>query len=533
MARHSMGLALTTVLGLWATVPVLAQSADVFVEDVVRSRLAAGDTTTRVLILSRDPSPQPGETVTGQRRQGLTVDALSKILRSEAPILKPTGEAGVAAAVLTAKGLDAIAKTRGVVAVVEDLKLKRAMFDTHPLVQVDTFQKRGVLGKGQVVAIIDDGFDVAHPFIKDAIVGEACFGTNDKEGYVSLCPGGQEATTGAGVSANCSNTDLDCGHGTHVAGIVAGRGGKTDKGQSFDGVAPGAGLYTIKAVSREPDKNCAPAKPPCSTFLTSNVVQALKHIEEVSSKVNIVAVNLSLGSDRLFPFNCDRALKDPLANAYAEIINRLSAKGIAVVAAAGNSSRIAGVGLPACISGAMAVGSIERDGQVSRFSDTGIKVDLLAPGGDIFSAAPGGGYVAKSGTSMATPYVAGMIAMLREVAAPDLVPTANLLDALRRTGRMVRDPRNDLYFPVAQVEKAFRAMVDTKLAADKAFPPPAPASGQQPAAPAAAPAAAAPKPEPGLAGAPQPQRPAAAPAPSGGNINDIFKQTAPKANPLQ
>lgn len=537
MARHTGVLAVSAVWGLALTTSVLAQSASVFVDEVVREKLSAGDRTTRVLILSRDPSPQPGEAAPTQRRQGLTMDALSKVLRSEAPILKPTGEAGVAAAALTVKGLDAIARTKGVVAVVEDLKLKKAMFDTHPLVQVDSFQRRGMSGKDQIVAVIDDGFEVTHPFIASAIAGEACFSTNDKEaGYASLCPGGQEAVSGAGVAANCTK-DLDCDHGTHVAGIVAGRGGKTPQGQSFDGVAPAAKLYVIKAVSREPDKNCAPAKPPCATFLTSNVIQALKHIEDQAAKMNIVAVNLSIGSDRLFPFNCDRMPNSPLSAAYAEIINRLSAKGIAVIAAAGNSSRIAGVGMPACVSGAMAVGSIERDGQVSRFSDTGIKVDLLAPGGDILSSVPGGQYAAKSGTSMAAPYVAGIIALMRENASPAVVPTANLMDALRRTGRMVRDPRNDLFFPVAQVEKAFLALIDTKMAADKAFPPapaPAPAAGQQPAAtPAAAPAAAVPQPEPGLAGAPQPQRPASVPAPSGGSINDLLRQGAPKANPFQ
>lgn len=533
LRKGLMGLAF---LGM--TSSAWAQGA--FIDETLKSRMQAGEKAARVIIVTKevDAAAAAGKSA----RRGIDIGAVNKILRGEAPIVRPLGGATYGATV-TAKGLDALAKSKDVVAVVEDIEYQRAMFDTHPLVRVDAARQGGLTGKGTVVVVIDDGFDTSHPFIKDAVVGEACFGVNDEAaGLVSLCRERKIRDVGVGSAAACAKTNWDCEHGTHVAGIVGGRGAKTPKGEIFEGVATGAGLYLIKAFSHTPSKNDCGDPRGCGTFSASVLQTALEHVIEISKTMNIVAVNMSLGGG-LFSMNCEYT--DQKTQHYLPALKALTEKDIAIVVASGNNSNIWGISHPACLSDAFAVGSIDRDGLPSKFSNTGIKVDVLAPGGDIYSSVPGGGYDSMRGTSMAAPYVSGIIALVREKVPREVVPIRTVYDAIRRTGRVVRDNRNDLFFPVVQADRAVEAIVFSVKGELAAKLPTG--SGQQPAAtPVAAPVVpprpVAPAAEPGLAGAPQPvqpaavpqpQRPAAAPAPSGGGINDILRQTAPKANPFQ
>jgi len=145
-------------------------------------------------------------------------------------------------------------------------------------------------------------------------------------------------------------------------------------------------------------------------------------------------------------------------------VNALTAAGIFVVAAAGNTGD-AGCGSitdePATDPEAMTVGAVTRTGAVASFSSRGpvpgnpgaVKPDVLAPGTGIVSAAPGGGYRAESGTSMATPHVAGVVALMWS-ANPRLIGdidrTADILRSTARVGgltsseneRTCGDPRN-------------------------------------------------------------------------------------------
>lgn len=532
-----MGLAF---LGM--TSSAWAQGA--FIDETLKSRMQAGEKAARVIIVTKEVDEDKVADDDGAERSKAT-DGIAKILRSEAPNIRSLGDGSTHAATLTAKGLDALAKSKDVVAVVEDIVYKRAMFDTHPIVRVDEVQRAGLTGLGGVVVIIDDGFDTSHPFIRNAVVGEACFSeSNQANGLISLCRDRKTRDVGRGAASACGLQNWDCKHGTHVAGIVGGRGGpETPLGKPLEGVAPGVGLYLIKAYTHDYNETKCDDGPLCGSFYASTMQRALSHVISISKKFNIVAVNLSIGSDQSFSMNCETTSKS--AKYYLNNVNKLIQKNIAVIFSAGNEFRTWGVGHPACLTNAFAVGSIDKDEAISSFSNTGLKVDVLAPGRAILSAQAGGGYVPLNGTSMAAPYVTGIIALLREVAPKDRVPVQNIYDSIRRTGKVVQDSRNGLYFPIAQADKAIEAIRFTL--GEEARGRPMAGSGQQPAAtPVAAPVPpprpVAPAAEPGLAGAPQPvqpaavpqpQRPAAPPAPSGGGINDILRQTAPKANPFQ
>ncbi len=526
----SRGLVVACITATISTSGVLAQGA--FVDATVLDTLRSGSTT-RVIVIPREVAtatpPGASRQSTGNTSapaRGTTVDALTQILRTEAPIVRPMGANGMLSATLTARGVEILRNRDDIAAIIEDVQLRRAMFDTHPLVQVSNIQRAGLTGRGATVAVIDDGIDGTHPFLASAIVGEACFSSNDaRAGFASLCADRRDTVEGPGAAQNCT-ADVDCFHGTHVSGIVAGRGAQAPGGQSFNGVAPAAGIYAIKVASRLTAVDCSRTPSDCATMATSDVIRALEHVATVARRHNIVAVNLSLGSSRVFPFHCDRS-GDPLSARYGQIIDRLTSMGIAVIAAAGNSQRIAGVGQPACLSNVTAVGSIERDLQVSRFSDTGIKVDLLAPGGRILSSWPGGTYRAINGTSMAAPYIAGMIALMRERFPANVVPPQSLIEALRRTGQMIRDPRNDLHFPIAQLERAMLALIDTQRAAEEANRP-SPRTGN-----ASAPAAASehrpqPTPQSGPpAAAATPPAPAQAAPPAAPTSLDILRSAPP------
>jgi subtilisin family serine protease len=101
----------------------------------------------------------------------------------------------------------------------------------------------GYSGAGRTVAILDTGVDKTHPFLSGKVVSEACYSTNSAT-TTSLCPGGVSQSTAAGSGVNCPTSIGGCNHGTHVAGIAAG------KGATFSGVAKDASIIAIKVFTQ-------------------------------------------------------------------------------------------------------------------------------------------------------------------------------------------------------------------------------------------------------------------------------------------
>jgi subtilisin family serine protease len=313
---------------------------------------------------------------------------------------------------------------------------------TH-LIGATQLASTGVTGIGQTVAILDSGVDKTHPFLTGKVVAEACFSTNaSAQSVSSLCPGGVTSLVGPDAGRPCSLVGGSCEHGTHVAGIIAG------KGSTFSGVAPEAKLIAIQIFSQLNSATmCGPNRTSCIVSFTSDIIYALEEVYSLRNLHSIAAVNLSLGAGR-YRASCDRE-EEPLKAA----IDQLQEAGIATVVSSGNNGYTDSLSSPACISSSISVGATSpTTDQVSSFSNTASFLDLLAPGVGITSSVPGGTYQTMSGTSMAAPHVAGAWALARQV-----VPTASVTqirEALTTSGVMVTDTRVAISKPRVQIDAA-------------------------------------------------------------------------------
>lgn len=300
----------------------------------------------------------------------------------------------------------------------------------------------GFDGRGQSVAVIDTGIDSTHPALAGKVVYEACYTEND-------CAGEQDAVigSGAGQPFDCPG----CGHGTHVAGIIAGRDG------NFSGVAPGANIMSFNTFTLFGDGDpgddgsfCGNGPSPCPGSYVGDQVLALEAVYLNRNTYNVAAVNMSLGSFTTYNAVCDGSIS-PL---FLDIVNTLRMVDIPVIAASGNSADPEGVSSPACGSQVISVGAVNDVDVVANFSNATTFLDLLAPGVNITSSMPGGIYGTMSGTSMATPYVAGTWAIMRQIYP--VLTLDETLDRFKRTGRFVTDGRNGLTFPRLQVNALIR-----------------------------------------------------------------------------
>ncbi|HET8781442.1 MAG TPA: S8 family serine peptidase [Pyrinomonadaceae bacterium] len=334
-------------------------------------------------------------------------------------------------AVLTvdAASLEQLKLSDDVISVEEDVAVYPDLVTSVPLIGAPTAWAAGHSGSGQAVAILDTGVDKNHSFLSGKVVSEACFSSNTSISS-SVCPGGVSSSTSSGSGLNCATFIEGCNHGTHVAGIAAG------KGASFSGVARDANIIAIQVFSRfDSTVDCKGASPCVRTF-NSDQIAGLERVFALRNTFNISAANMSLGGGRFFS-NCD-------TQSQKAAIDNLRSVGIATVIAAGNESFKDSLGAPACISSAISVGAT-GDGSgggvpldaVAGFSNSASFLSLLAPGTLINSSVPGGGFANFQGTSMAAPHVAGAWAVLKSKK-----PTATVtevLDALRDTGLPVTD----------------------------------------------------------------------------------------------
>ncbi|MBF0608294.1 MAG: S8 family serine peptidase [Candidatus Magnetobacterium sp. LHC-1] len=313
----------------------------------------------------------------------------------------------------------------------------------------------GYDGSGYAVAVLDTGVDKEHPFLAGSVVSEACYSTTNA-GYKtsSICPGGVASSTDpgsampyAGSCPNRSGQSGNCAHGTHVAGMVAGR-----NDGSLSGVANKASIIAIQVFSRLDDaESCKHyGTDSCTTSFSSDGIKGIERVIELKDTYKIAAINMSLGSGRYYS-NCDKE-----SSAYKAAIDNARSVGIASIIASGNSGYSDSIASPGCISTAISVGSTTSADQVSDFSNSASFLNLLAPGSDINSAIPDGQYESKNGTSMATPHVAGAWAVLKQ--AKPSATIEEILDALVKTGLSITDGRNNITKSRIQVDAAAKAL---------------------------------------------------------------------------
>jgi subtilisin len=323
----------------------------------------------------------------------------------------------------------------------EDLVLSPTLAESVPLIGAPAAWANGFTGSGQTVAILDTGVDKTHPFLSGKVVSEACYSSN-------LCPGGATASTAPGSGVNCNVSIAGCDHGTHVAGIAAG------KGTSFSGVAKDANIIAIQVFSQNLDGSIGAS--------SSDILSGLQRVQVLSSSFTIAAANLSLGNGSHNTSNCDS--QDPQMKAGIDAIRLL---GIATVVASDNKALVNGtftngIAYPACLSSTISVGST-GDGSgglpqdsISDSSQSSALLSLLAPGDLIYSSVPGVGFSNKSGTSMATPHVTGAWAVLKSKSPSASVD--QILNAFTNTGLAITDTRNGVTKSRIRVDAAANAL---------------------------------------------------------------------------
>jgi subtilisin family serine protease len=349
-------------------------------------------------------------------------------------------------------GLQTLVSLHGlVIRVVEDSLNRPFLSQSIPVVQADQVWAGGFggtpfTGNGTVVAILDSGVDKEHPFLANKVVEEACFSSNDAGlGATSVCPGGVTSSFAPGSGMPCSAAINGCEHGTHVAGIAAG------KGASFSGVAEDANIMAVQVFSRFDNPAFCGSADPCILAFNSDILLGLERVYAQRAVHNFASVNMSLGGGQNFT-SCDNNVMKPA-------IDLLRSAGIATAIASGNDGFSDAIASPACISTSVSVGST-GDGSggaaldvVSSFSNSASILSLLAPGSMINSSVtPGTGFANFQGTSMATPHVAGAFALLKE-AGPNLT-VSEMLSALQNTGLPVLDNRNAITKPRIRILNA-------------------------------------------------------------------------------
>ena len=264
-----------------------------------------------------------------------------------------------------------------------DVKVYALLDISVPTMEAHFPHEQGYKGEGITVAVIDTGvaphYDLTRPV--NRIIGFKDFINNKTSPYD------------------------DNGHGTHVAGIIAGNG-YSSRGK-YAGIAPEANILCIKALNNRGSGNM------------SDIIAAIEYAVKTKDEYNTKILNLSFGS----PAN-NSYQKDPLCKAVKEAKNA----GLIVVAAAGNSGpEPRTIVSPGISPDVITVGAIDdkrtidpSDDEIARFSSRGptneglTKPDLVAPGVNINSLShiEEDGYISMSGTSMATPLISGTVALL-------------------------------------------------------------------------------------------------------------------------
>ena len=335
----------------------------------------------------------------------------------------------------------------------EDVAEPPTLAESTVVVGAPTAWASGFSGNGWAVAVLDSGVQKNHSFLTDKVVSEACYSTTSGTTSTSLCPNGAASSIDADSALNCDPAVSGCPHGTHVSGIVAG------KGSAFSGVARDSKIIAVKVFSRfDTETSCGTGNAfPCVLSYISDQISGLERVLALSGSMNIAAVNMSLGGGNNIT-NCDSSQA-----ARKAAIDNLRAVNIATVISSGNNGYTNATGAPACISTAISVGST-GDGssgatldQVSSFSNSASFLSLLAPGQWINSsvAVTGGStntYQNYAGTSMAAPHVAGAFAILKQ-RVPNATVT-QILNALTATGLPIRDTRNDISKPRIRIAEA-------------------------------------------------------------------------------
>lgn len=234
-------------------------------------------------------------------------------------------------------------------------------------VEAPEIWKQGEKGEGVVIAILDTGIDINHPDLKDRIIGGRNF---TSEGNVDDFHDGN-------------------GHGTHVAGTI----GASEDGSGVIGIAPKCKLLICKVL----DSNGS------GSF--DGIIEAIDYARQWRGANNerVRIMNLSLGGSEDLPD-------------LHEAVKRAVNDNICMVVASGNEGdgdeKSMEHGFPGRYNECIQVAASDEKNKLAVFSNNNLEIDVIAPGVNVLSTYPSSSFARLSGTSMATPHVSGILALL-------------------------------------------------------------------------------------------------------------------------
>lgn len=286
-------------------------------------------------------------------------------------------------------------------------------------------------GTGIKVAVVDSGVDYNHEdldannWVNTSETADDGL-DNDHNGYVDDVYG-YDFMGSFFTAVTPDNDPMDeLFHGTHVAGIIAA------ENNSFGvrGIAPSATIMPVKVLDAE------------GYGWDATIADGIRYAADNGADI----INMSLGGSQA-------------SHTMSDAVDYAQSQGVLVIAAAGNENTFTGASYPADYSNVVSVGATNDDGYKAYFSNWG-KVDVVAPGVDILSTTPGNQYEKLSGTSMASPHVAGVAALIAQDSSlsnnpralrhvletttddfgtqtgPDYVAGQGMIDALKATGTL-------------------------------------------------------------------------------------------------
>ncbi len=399
----------------------------VLVEPEVYARLASSpDGRTYVVVMLRPVSTPPSLDEVREAQEA----ALSTLSSGEFQLVYQYKNVAALTGYVNADGLSKLALSPYVAAVGLDARCKGTLDVSVPFINADDVQALGYTGDGITVAVLDTGIDSDHPDLSD----------NVASGWYHFLLDSLDVGPGA---------EDDNGHGTNVSGIITSKGDVASVG-----VAPDADILAIKVLGSD------------GSGSMSDVARGVDYVvEHKDDYTNLCAINISIGSYRLFYGVCDDSL----------VINQvlqasiLAAKnaGIVTFASSGNDGSCVSMSSPACLSAAVAVAAV-YDQNLGREPDSGTYQDIWSSFGDCFDgstsgdkitcfsnrldgcnelAAPGrlidaprkgGGTSAYTGTSQASPHCAGVAALMCDKFV-GLTPD-QLVQVMKNKGVATNDP---------------------------------------------------------------------------------------------
>jgi len=230
------------------------------------------------------------------------------------------------------------------------------------------------------IAVLDTGVDLTHPELTHALL--------PGQDFVNILNGANEFI-GDYLEVD-DIADDEVGHGTHVAGIIAGQGRRMPKG-----VAPRCKVIPIRVLAAMEKKGRR-----LGAGLIENINAGVKYAVDQGAQV----INMSLG-----------VRHEGGGLPHREVIDYAHRSGVTIVAASGNDGQ-AELYYPGAFNTVLAVGAMDANGEVAPFSTFGDQVSFIAPGVDVYSASLNKGYAFSTGTSHAAPFVAGAAALLKAYA---------------------------------------------------------------------------------------------------------------------